>query len=100
LFFPKAKFFQSPANLLNSLRKYSKLQEIHDFFLLPVDFDEEYLFLIPQYLFRESDGGDGRGCVRENVRESEHDRHGDVRENECVHRDDGECGGFLPFWLR
>ena len=102
MFFLKATFYQSLAKKPNSWQKYLKLQKSHDFFLLPIGFDVEYLFLILRYLHRENDGGvrDDDGHVRGDVRECEHLRHDDVHENEYGHRDDGVYGGFLPFWLR
>lgn len=81
------------------MRKYLKLQKIHGFFLRLIDFDEEYLFQVLQYLHHD-DGGDhdcgrdddvrGHGCVHVHVRD-------DVRGNEYDHRDDGEYDGFLHF---
>jgi hypothetical protein len=95
----------------NSSQKSIKHQKIHGFFLHLIGFDEEYLFLILQYLHHENDGdgdGDVRGhdCgrvhvrVRGDVRESENVHHDDVHENEYDHRGDGVYDGFLPFWLK
>ena len=54
------------------MRKYLKLQKIHGFFLRLIDFDEEYLFLVLQYLHHD-DGG-GHDCGRD----------GDVRGHDYV----------------
>jgi hypothetical protein len=95
------------------LRKYLKLQKIHGFFLHLIDFDEEYLFLVLQYLHHD-DGGDhdcgcdddvrGYDCVDVHVRDDVHDcgngLRDDVHENEYDRRDDGVYDGFLPFWLK
>ena len=56
------------------MRKYLKLQKIHGFFLHLIDFDEEYLFLVLQYLHRD-DGGD-HDCGRDDC---------DVRGHDYVH---------------
>ena len=63
MFFLKAKFSQNQVKKPNSLRKYLKLQKIHGFFLHLIDFDEEYLFQVLQYLHHD-DGGD-HDCGRD-----------------------------------